>query len=62
MQIALNTPSTIGSGYASGAGAIGDYEDCTFSTSGQGRFRPMPGADPATGRVGISGEGQARMS
>jgi len=35
-----------------GAGAIGDYDRCTFSTTGEGRFRPLEGADPAIGSVG----------
>jgi dinuclear metal center YbgI/SA1388 family protein len=35
-----------------GAGAIGDYDSCTFTTSGEGRFRPLEGAQPAIGRVG----------
>ena len=35
-----------------GAGAIGDYDRCAFSTSGTGTFRPLPGADPFLGRVG----------
>jgi dinuclear metal center YbgI/SA1388 family protein len=35
-----------------GAGAIGDYDACTFTSSGEGRFRPLPGARPAIGRVG----------
>lgn len=35
-----------------GAGAIGDYDSCTFSTPGQGRFRPLEGASPVLGRVG----------
>jgi dinuclear metal center YbgI/SA1388 family protein len=37
---------------AAGAGAIGDYDRCTFSTTGEGRFRPLEGADPAIGSVG----------
>ena len=37
-----------------GAGAIGDYTACSFSTSGTGRFRPEAGADPAVGAVGQS--------
>lgn len=37
---------------AAGAGAIGDYDQCTFTSSGQGRFRPLQGADPAIGQVG----------
>src|SRR4051794_16345953 len=35
-----------------GAGAIGDYDSATFSSAGEGRFRPLPGADPAIGRIG----------
>ncbi len=39
---------------AAGAGRLGDYEACTFSTPGEGRFRPVEGADPAIGQVGVS--------
>lgn len=35
-----------------GAGAIGDYDSCTFTTPGEGRFRPLDGATPAIGAVG----------
>ncbi|MDN4495352.1 Nif3-like dinuclear metal center hexameric protein [Ureibacillus aquaedulcis] len=35
-----------------GAGAIGNYEGCSFSTNGQGRFRPLEGADPFIGDIG----------
>lgn len=37
---------------AAGAGAVGDYDSCTFSTTGEGRFRPLAGASPAIGDVG----------
>ncbi|HET6627322.1 MAG TPA: Nif3-like dinuclear metal center hexameric protein [Nocardioidaceae bacterium] len=37
---------------AAGAGALGDYDSCTFTTTGEGRFRPLDGATPAIGRVG----------
>lgn len=37
---------------AAGAGQIGDYERCAWSTTGTGTFRPLPGADPAVGSVG----------
>lgn len=37
---------------AAGAGRIGAYDSCTFTASGQGRFRPLAGADPAIGHVG----------
>jgi dinuclear metal center YbgI/SA1388 family protein len=35
-----------------GAGALGDYEEASFSSPGEGRFRPLPGATPSLGTVG----------
>jgi dinuclear metal center YbgI/SA1388 family protein len=35
-----------------GAGRIGDYDQASFSAPGEGRFRPLEGADPAIGEVG----------
>jgi len=35
-----------------GAGAIGDYDFASFSSPGQGRFRPLEGANPTIGTVG----------
>lgn len=35
-----------------GAGNIGDYDHCSFTTPGQGRFRPLDGAQPTIGNVG----------
>jgi dinuclear metal center YbgI/SA1388 family protein len=35
-----------------GAGAIGDYDSCTFTSTGEGRFRPLEGANPTIGEVG----------
>ncbi len=35
-----------------GAGKIGNYSHCTFSTNGVGRFRPEAGAKPHIGEVG----------
>lgn len=35
-----------------GAGAVGDYERCAWTTPGTGTFRPLPGATPAIGEVG----------
>ncbi len=35
-----------------GAGAIGDYDSCTFTSTGEGRFRPLEGAHPVIGSVG----------
>lgn len=35
-----------------GAGRIGDYAFCSFSSVGVGRFLPLFGAKPAIGKVG----------
>ena len=35
-----------------GAGKIGNYTNCSFSSKGTGRFRPEVGANPAIGEVG----------
>ncbi|ANU12905.1 hypothetical protein B481_3253 [Planococcus halocryophilus Or1] len=35
-----------------GAGAIGDYESCSYTLSGTGRFRPTNEADPYIGEAG----------
>lgn len=35
-----------------GAGRIGDYDHASFTTAGEGRFRPLPGANPTIGSVG----------
>jgi dinuclear metal center YbgI/SA1388 family protein len=37
---------------SAGAGRIGDYERCAWSTNGEGTFRPLAGAHPTLGRVG----------
>lgn len=37
-----------------GAGRIGDYDSASFSTRGEGRFRPLEGARPAIGEVGVA--------
>lgn len=37
---------------AAGAGQIGNYDSCSFSSSGIGRFRPLNGAKPAIGTIG----------
>ncbi|WP_370248230.1 Nif3-like dinuclear metal center hexameric protein [Nocardioides sp.] len=36
-----------------GAGRLGDYDLASFSHEGTGRFRPLPGAQPAIGAVGV---------
>ena len=35
-----------------GAGAIGDYDFASFSAAGEGRFRPLEGAEPMIGTIG----------
>ncbi len=35
-----------------GAGRIGDYDFASFSSQGEGRFRPLDGANPMIGTVG----------
>jgi dinuclear metal center YbgI/SA1388 family protein len=35
-----------------GAGRIGNYEQASFTALGEGRFRPLEGANPAIGEVG----------
>ena len=37
---------------SAGAGAIGDYVGCSFTSVGTGRFTPSNGADPFIGEVG----------
>lgn len=37
---------------AAGAGAIGNYSHCSFSSKGIGRYKPMDGAKPFIGKVG----------
>ncbi len=36
-----------------GAGKIGNYSHCSFSSKGTGRFLPLSGAHPAIGEVGV---------
>jgi len=38
--------------FAAGAGNIGRYHDCSFSSRGTGTFKPEPGADPLIGEAG----------
>lgn len=35
-----------------GAGNIGKYRNCSFSSKGLGRFQPEPGANPHIGTIG----------
>ncbi|WP_308115160.1 MULTISPECIES: Nif3-like dinuclear metal center hexameric protein [unclassified Rhodococcus (in: high G+C Gram-positive bacteria)] len=38
--------------FEAGAGAIGDYRECSWTVAGTGQFHPQEGADPAIGTVG----------
>lgn len=38
---------------AAGAGAIGDYDRCAFTSDGEGTFRPGPAAHPVVGQRGV---------
>jgi hypothetical protein len=35
-----------------GAGRSGNYDHCSFTTRGEGRFRPLAGANPHIGSAG----------
>lgn len=35
-----------------GAGRLGDYEECSYSSEGEGRFKALEGANPHVGKVG----------
>lgn len=37
---------------AAGAGIIGNYERCVFTSNGTGSFRPLEGSNPAIGQIG----------
>lgn len=36
--------------FTAGAGHIGNYDQCCWQMSGQGQFRPLPGATPYLGQ------------
>lgn len=45
-----------------GGGSVGNYDFCSFSVKGIGRFRPLEGANPAIGVVGALEEvGEERI-
>lgn len=39
--------------FSAGAGQIGNYSECSFETEGVGSFKPMEGADPFEGKIGM---------
>ncbi|WP_299202052.1 YqfO family protein [uncultured Amphritea sp.] len=38
--------------FATGAGKIGNYENCCWQVKGFGQFRPLPGSNPHIGQQG----------
>ena len=38
--------------FDAGAGAIGNYNECSFNLEGKGTFKPLEGSDPFTGKIG----------
>jgi putative NIF3 family GTP cyclohydrolase 1 type 2 len=51
--VPLDAADTVRAALAdAGAGRIGDYDHASFSAPGEGRFRPLEGADPTIGQVG----------
>ena len=39
--------------FEAGAGNIGFYDECSFSVSGNGTFRPMEGSNPFSGKLNV---------
>lgn len=37
--------------FATGAGKIGNYDQCCWQVLGQGQFRPLPGSQPFIGET-----------
>jgi dinuclear metal center YbgI/SA1388 family protein len=52
VPVGAATTSVLDALSAAGAGQIGDYSHCAWSTEGTGQFLPHDGAAPAIGRVG----------
>lgn len=39
--------------FLTGAGELGDYDNCSWETLGSGQFRPLSGSDPFLGNEGV---------
>lgn len=46
------TDAVLAALFDSGAGRLGDYDQCAFVVEGRGQFRPLSGANPTMGVVG----------
>ncbi|HZJ88348.1 MAG TPA: NGG1p interacting factor NIF3 [Sphaerochaeta sp.] len=42
--------------FASGAGSMGSYDQCSFQTLGVGQYRPLKGSKPHSGEEGVVAE------
>ncbi|MEO7312341.1 MAG: Nif3-like dinuclear metal center hexameric protein [Chitinophagaceae bacterium] len=56
-KLSTYTPATHGEEikqalFVAGAGRMGLYEECSFSTEGTGNFKPMAGSNPYAGAIG----------
>jgi dinuclear metal center YbgI/SA1388 family protein len=40
--------------FHAGAGKIGNYEECSYTSSGLGTYTPVEGADPFDGEIGVA--------
>jgi hypothetical protein len=49
-----HTPAVLKAIGDAGAGRIGDYSHCSFTSPGTGHFTPLPDAQPFIGDVGTS--------
>jgi dinuclear metal center YbgI/SA1388 family protein len=47
-----HTDTVLNALYLAGAGQIGNYKNCSFSTAGTGSFIPTEGANPSLGKIG----------
>lgn len=39
--------------FEAGAGRLGNYDSCAYSIAESGQFRPLPGANPHVGEIGV---------
>jgi dinuclear metal center YbgI/SA1388 family protein len=42
--------------FKAGAGHIGNYDECSFNSTGTGMFRPLDGSNPFSGKKGVRSE------
>ncbi len=48
-----HTESILEALHEAGAGSVGEYDNCSYTSSGTGRFRPSENADPYLGKSGV---------